>query len=41
MPVVETAPPVTARPWPAAASLSSFQVTPPCAVAVLSLGIDA
>ena len=26
MPVVEMAPPVTARPWPAAASLSSFGI---------------
>ena len=38
MPVVETAPPVTARPWAPAAALSSFHVAPPCAVTVARSG---
>ena len=38
MPVVETTPPVVASPWQAAARLSSFQVTPPCAQTVRRAG---
>src|SRR6266568_1969684 len=38
IPVVETTPPVVASPWQAAARLSSFQVTPPCAQTVRLAG---
>ena len=40
MPVVEIAPPVTARPCSAAAPLSSAQVRPPSARTVRALGVD-
>ena len=41
MPVVETAPPVTARPWAPAAALSSSHVAPPWAVTVARSGSTA
>ena len=41
MPVVETAPPVTARPCAPAAAFSSAHVAPPCAVTVARSGSTA
>ena len=41
MPVVETAPPVTARPCAPVAAFSSAQVAPPCAVTVARSGSTA
>src|SRR6266545_4585062 len=38
MPVVETTPPVVARPWSCVSRLNSFHVRPPCARAVRAFG---